>query len=264
MNEQLSLFSVEVWCPVAGYESVYEVSNMGRVRRIKRGSGTHVGKVLQGSPNTGGYLQVTLYDGRGNNRFALVHVLVARAFVGDCPEGMEVNHIDLNNKNNRADNLEYMTRSDNAKHAHKHFRGNYRLNSKQVAEIRAARVYGATLNQLANGYGVASTTIHNIVKKQTWVRDAQNNVLYSISRDRPSAAMLSMRSPKPPPLSRLTPFQRYLLADWYATHDCMQRMAEQGAWDIADSFLATLRSLERELGFTPHPAAAPVLKGARP
>lgn len=116
----------EQWRPVVGYESTYEVSNLGNVRRSGpaarngngRGGGARLGLHLKQHSVPGGYQVVQLWqDGRPKMR--LVHRLVAEAFLGPVPEGREVNHKDGNKRNNGNANLEYVTHSENNKHAYR-------------------------------------------------------------------------------------------------------------------------------------------------
>lgn len=93
------------------------MSNLGHVRRIKAGHGAQVGRVLQGTIWYD-YPAVSLTVDCKTTWYS-VHKLVARAFIGPCPKGKEVNHKDLNKLNPRADNLEYLTRPQNAIHAHR-------------------------------------------------------------------------------------------------------------------------------------------------
>ena len=76
---------LEYWKPVIGYEDVYEVSNMGTVRRSRQTArGTRKGYILTPSPNGDGYPKVGLCkDGR--QRTMTVHKIVARAFLGERP-----------------------------------------------------------------------------------------------------------------------------------------------------------------------------------
>ncbi|GJJ22261.1 NUMOD4 motif-containing HNH endonuclease [Mycolicibacterium mageritense] len=112
----------EEWRPVAGFEGVYEVSNLGRVKSLPRMTPTrwgtprfHAGGILKAktSPTTG-YVCVTLVDAnRGLKRYANIHRLVLDAFVGPCPDGMEACHNDGDRANARLDNLRWDTRSAN-------------------------------------------------------------------------------------------------------------------------------------------------------
>src|ERR1700690_1235619 len=98
----------EIWKKVVGYEGLYEVSNLGRVWSCKRR------KVM--SPNNSAYPRLVLCKGKVHTGKD-VHVIVANAFIGPCPKGKEVNHKDLNTRNSKAKNLEYVTSAQNKKHA---------------------------------------------------------------------------------------------------------------------------------------------------
>ncbi len=111
----------EEWRPVVGWEGLYEVSDLGRVRSLDRmvssGLGRtklYRGRVLVGkiAPSTG-YRVCTLTSGAGRRKYALIHRLVLEAFVGPCPEGMECCHGDGDRANASLTNLRWDTRSAN-------------------------------------------------------------------------------------------------------------------------------------------------------
>jgi len=111
---------LEVWLPIPGYP-LYKVSNKGQVARQLPGPGTKVGYVLQPeeikSRGSDTYLRVGLYNGTvATRKKVLVHVLVALAFHGE-PElpDAKVDHLDTNTHNNRSDNLEWVTQSENVR-----------------------------------------------------------------------------------------------------------------------------------------------------
>ncbi len=81
----------EIWKPIPGYKELYSVSSVGRVRRDARGKSTRPGRVLTPRPRHG-YLTVSLYGKSVEPKQIGVHSLVMAAFVGPCPEGMEVDH----------------------------------------------------------------------------------------------------------------------------------------------------------------------------
>ena len=105
------------WRDVVGYEGLYEVSGEGQVRSRPRN--TTSGKVLKISfgkcNNNDGtrYGAVGLYR-EGKATTTRVHQIVAKAFIGPCPDGLEVRHLDGDYKNNHYTNLKYGTRQENA------------------------------------------------------------------------------------------------------------------------------------------------------
>ena len=122
----------EVWRPVPGWETLYEVSDLGRVRSLDRvvrqrsRSGNWIdqpyyAKVLKQSA-TGGRVKGSRYScvalAKDNKtKTAYVHHMVAEAFIGPRPDGAEVNHKDCDKTNNAVDNLEYVSRDENIAHA---------------------------------------------------------------------------------------------------------------------------------------------------
>lgn len=107
------------WKPIKGYEGLYEVSNDGRIRRLRFTNGSHdFEKVRECKQtlNTWGYMTVNLSkNGKGNTK--RVHRLVANAFLGES--NLQIDHIDGNKQNNRLDNLEYVTPKENTNRAWK-------------------------------------------------------------------------------------------------------------------------------------------------
>ncbi len=111
---------MERWREVAGYEGLYEVSDLGHVRSVDRvvrhhrgGPKNLVGKVLRPGPNDRyGHLGVVLCK-EGNQRSVAVHRIVMAAWVGPCPEGQEVRHGPNGVADNSISNLCYGTRSQN-------------------------------------------------------------------------------------------------------------------------------------------------------
>lgn len=104
----------EEWRPVVGYEGIYEVSNVGRVRSVPRvdAAGRVRAPKIKAQTLSNGYPMVLLYKDR-KQRAARVHVLVAEAFLGPRPPGLVVNHIDHDKTNNQTENLEYVTQLEN-------------------------------------------------------------------------------------------------------------------------------------------------------
>src|SRR5262245_17979400 len=100
----------ERWLPVVGYEGLYEVSDVGRVRGLTRGG------LLKLRVSTRGYWVCGLTKLGQQTEFR-VHRLVATAFIGPpSGERREINHIDGDKLNNAVANLEWCTRAENCAH----------------------------------------------------------------------------------------------------------------------------------------------------
>lgn len=108
----------EEWRPVKGYESLYDVSNWGRIMSLdhwkNNGTGGYIqkGRMLKPVKTKKGYLQVHLCKD-GKKKCFRVHRLVWEAFNGIIPDGYEINHINENKTNNRLDNLNLLTHKAN-------------------------------------------------------------------------------------------------------------------------------------------------------
>jgi len=110
---------VEIWKDIAGYEGLYQVSNLGRVKSLKRNHGNSQNlrdRILTLEIAKNGYHRTRLWIRQGVKRFS-VHRLVAQAFISNPQQKPQVNHMDGNPRNNQASNLEWVTQSENALHA---------------------------------------------------------------------------------------------------------------------------------------------------
>ena len=111
---------MEVWKDVVGYEGLYQVSNLGNVKSLPKHKGCGVGytqpeRILRNSCN-GHYLFVYLSKDH-KQKMHYVHRLVAQAFIPNPENKREVNHINGVKKDNRVENLEWNTSSENTIHA---------------------------------------------------------------------------------------------------------------------------------------------------
>ena len=101
----------EIWKPIKGYEGLYEVSNLGRVKSLVNNKGQYREKILKHNIRNG-YPSVTLCKNKKLKSFA-IHRLVAEAFLPNPDNLPCVNHKDENRLNNFVDNLEWCTYSYN-------------------------------------------------------------------------------------------------------------------------------------------------------
>ena len=109
----------EIWKDIPEYEGLYQASNLGRVKSIKRFKKGKNGslvplkeKILKPQINRRGYYQVGLYKQSIGKNYK-VHRLVYEAFNGQIPEGLQVNHINEVKTDNRLENLNLMTHKEN-------------------------------------------------------------------------------------------------------------------------------------------------------
>lgn len=170
----------EIWKPVVGWEGLYEVSNMGRVkscarsRRGPHGSVCHHAAYLMHPQSKRGYPQVHLrFDER--SLFANIHALVLIAFVGPRPKGFHACHFDGDRTNNRDTNLRWDTVANNCADKVRHGtsnrgerHGHAILTNAQVLEMRRLRRKGRSREKLAAMFGVAPATVWGIVTRRTW------------------------------------------------------------------------------------------------
>lgn len=178
------------WRPVCGWP--YEVSSEGQVRRI--GCPVPLRAGLDKKPR---YFKVVLHNAReGRNRTTFaVHSLVAEAFIGPCPKGLEVNHKDRDRGNNRADNLEYLTHLENVRHgptpSGEH---NYaaKLTSEQVMEVRSLYGQHHKPAALARRFNVDRQTIVDAIRGEeleasTWSAGTSRHGSANALQTRPPA-----------------------------------------------------------------------------
>lgn len=106
------------WLPVAGLEGRYEVSATGGVRSLLHGQP----RALATSVGGNGYRYAYMSGGSGRRISRTVHSLVAAAFIGPRPEGLQIRHLDGHPLNNDVANLRYGTASENQMDRVKHGR----------------------------------------------------------------------------------------------------------------------------------------------
>jgi hypothetical protein len=176
----------EAWKDIVGYEGLYQVSDIGRIKSLERvriNGRKWKTRILKFKINKNGYHFVNLYkNGKGKSFY--IHRLVLITFIGICPEDMEACHSNGDKTDNRLSNLRYDTKSNNMLDAVKHGThhktlgqtwtrgegcGTSKLTTKQVLEIRYLYETGKYIQkELAKKFDVCRPQISRIINKKTW------------------------------------------------------------------------------------------------
>lgn len=177
---------MEVWKPIQGFEGFYEISNLGKVKSLERlvhkSNGRHaIFKPNLLKPTIGaGYLRVVL-SREGFKRTLSIHRLIAMAFIPNPGNKPEVNHKNGVKTDNRIENLEWCTISENISHAFKlgllkpimkgkagELHPTSKLKASQVAQIRELLRSGQTQISIAKMFNVSDKAISDINIGRTW------------------------------------------------------------------------------------------------
>jgi HNH endonuclease/Helix-turn-helix domain len=167
--------------PVLDYESFYEVSHDGFVRRIGADRLGRTRNTILKPANRNGYAGVTLSVYNQTRTFS-VHRLMWEAFNGRIPDGMQINHINGDKMDNRLENLELCTPQENHLHMRHVLRRNQvvpppkqgsvhphsKLTEEQVLQIRKLYSEGMTGAAIARLFGLTKSTACRIVKRKAW------------------------------------------------------------------------------------------------
>lgn len=170
----------EVWIPIMGYETRYVINESGVIKSLKRevhrrNDSKHIiPEIIKKQRITKFGYATCLLSINKKYKHHSVHVLVAKHFIGPKPgEKYQVNHKDGNKLNNHVTNLEWVTPSENLKHAFKNGlmcqkgenHASNKLNNKSVLKIFKSK---KSVPELAKTYGVCNGSIYNIKSGVTW------------------------------------------------------------------------------------------------
>lgn len=161
----------EIWKDIEGYEGIYKISTMGRVMSLK----FNREKIMKNALMNGREFTSLLKNGKYTRPY--ISRLVAMAFIPNPEQKEQVNHINGIKTDNRLENLEWSTRSENINHGIKnnlikHERGEKHsrsiLTEQQVLIIRGKRTQGEKLTSIAKEFNVSIGCIQGIISKKTW------------------------------------------------------------------------------------------------
>lgn len=177
---------MEIWKDILGYEGYYQVSNLGNVKSLDRVRETlptakkqfktfNEGRVLIPKESNRGYLRYALTK-EGKTKYLSAHRLVAQSFIPNIKDKPDVNHINGIKTDNRIENLEWCTGSENIKHNYvlgimnqKGDKNNCAiLTIEQVKEIKVKLLNGITPRQISEQYPIHRTSVYDIKKGRNW------------------------------------------------------------------------------------------------
>jgi hypothetical protein len=176
---------IEKWKDVVGYEGLYSVSNLGRIKSLDKviyynrgGNSLSMKKsvrILKQNKTRDGYFGVCLFKD-SKRKYVRVHRVVAETFIKNPKNKPYINHKDGNKLNNYVNNLEWVTGSENILHALKTglwipAKGEQRskFSEGEVLKIRKLWDEGSiTQIAMAKKYKVGKNCIHYIIKRNTW------------------------------------------------------------------------------------------------
>ena len=160
-NKQFTLPQLIEWADVSGYEGLYSVSTEGQVY-------THKYKKFLKPRSKRGYLNVSLSKNKKRKEFR-VHRLVAIAFISNSENKEQVNHIDGDKNNNKVNNLEWVTQSENITHSynlglHSTIKKPYKMTENKISQLKSMLEERTTLKEMARILEVSVSTINRHIK----------------------------------------------------------------------------------------------------
>ncbi len=157
------------WKPVEGFEGLYLVSDQGEIVSLPRNG--KPGRTISPTLMPNGYLLASLFKD-GEYKSIGVHRAVAKAF---CPNPLlkeQVNHVNGNRADNRADNLQWVTALENEEHKRDVLgtAGSPHLSARKLTDeqVKAIRDSNKSGRELAREFGVSHSTIRNIKNKRVY------------------------------------------------------------------------------------------------
>ena len=164
----------EIWKPVKGFEEHYSVSTWGRLKRLKTIKRYKAGDIVNGGVRVDGYINVTLCK-NGEKISRLLHQIVAETFLGQCPQGMQVNHkhSDGDKSRNWLSNLEYLSSKENNADQRVKRPATYAAKISQIDAdtIRKRVLNGESKRILSVEYGISLGNINYILLGKTWQKE---------------------------------------------------------------------------------------------
>lgn len=171
-----NIMQSEEWKDIAGYEGLYQISNLGRIKSFHKWRGNKE-YITNGYPNKDGYMKIDLIK-NGKKQVKSIHTLVLNTFLGIQPN-KDCNHKNGVKFDNHLENLEYCTKSENVKHAYSNLgkvstlRGENNWTSKitenDAREIKRLYATGKYLQrEIGQIFDITQAAVSLIVTEKNW------------------------------------------------------------------------------------------------
>ena len=160
----------ESWVPIRGYHGLYEISSVGRVKRLGQyrphnhgRRAWHPAKIFSTKPQRRHHQLVTLTK-NGCQRSWTVHRLVALHFIGPRPHGLVIDHADRDSHHNCALNLRYVTMAVNNRNV-----ASLKLSAQKARKIKSLRSKGFPVIKIAAEFGISESHCYSVLAGEHWV-----------------------------------------------------------------------------------------------
>lgn len=171
--------SREEWRDISGYEGVYQVSNLGRIKSVTRKvwNYTKPGRIIKPFIKPNGYATLSLHNGTQIEKHVYVHRVVAQAFIPNERNCGDINHKNFDKTDNRVENLEWVTRQENIKHFRAgHLAAKYDEKKTQTLITKSLQYImdhkdevihlydsGLSVEQVSQSVGIGKDRVHDIL-----------------------------------------------------------------------------------------------------
>lgn len=163
-----------IWQDIKGFEGLYQVSTCGNIKSLRSN------RILIPVKDKKGYFRVSLYPiGLSKRKSKQVHRLVAETYLDNHENKPQVNHVNGIKANNKVNNLEWVTSSENCLHAHRtglasaygECNGRSKIKHSTVAAIKSCYKHGLTQYQIGELYGLSQSHVSRIIRGVYWSKE---------------------------------------------------------------------------------------------